>query len=128
MGWFRSTQGGVAWLAVFALACQLLLSFGHIHLGAMNSGSPLWAGAIGRAGASTVVPPLSPQKNRSGLPDEFCAVWANANLANNLVVPASPIVLPPGSITQLLPWSRAASVPISVPHLLFNARGPPHKA
>jgi hypothetical protein len=128
MGWFRSTQGGVVWLAVFALACQLLLSFGHIHLGAMNSGSPLWAGAIGRAGPSTVVSPLSPQKNRSGLPDEFCAVCANANLANNLVVPAPPIVLPPGSFTQLLPWTWAASVPISVAHLLFNARGPPPKA
>jgi hypothetical protein len=126
MGWFRSTQGGVAWLAVFALACQFLLSFGHIHLGAMNSGSPLWAGAIGGAGVSAAVPPLSPQKNRSGLLDEFCAVCANASLANNLVVPSSPIA--PGSFTQLLPWSWAASAPISVAHLLFNARGPPHKA
>jgi hypothetical protein len=109
---------------MFALACQFLLSFGHIHLGAMNSGSPLWAGG---AGVSAAVPPLSPQKNRSGLLDELCAVCANANLANNLVVPASPIVLPPGSFTQLLPWSWAASVPISVGHLLFNARGPPRK-
>jgi hypothetical protein len=33
MVWLRSNRYGGAWVALFALACQLLLSFGHVHIG-----------------------------------------------------------------------------------------------
>jgi hypothetical protein len=43
MGWFRSNRGGVAWLALFALACQLMLSFGHFHAGKFDGRSLAFA-------------------------------------------------------------------------------------
>jgi hypothetical protein len=33
MGWFRSNGGRVAGLAFFALACQFVFTFGHVHIG-----------------------------------------------------------------------------------------------
>jgi hypothetical protein len=124
MGWFRSNRGVVAWLAFFALACQLLLSFGHIHVGKFSGGSAEWAAAeIGDAPAD--VPPSSPQKNPTGLAGDFCAICANINLANTLVLPILPIILAPRLFTEILPWSLAASEPASFDHLPFSARGPP---
>src|SRR5258706_1013143 len=80
MGWFRSNRDVVVWLAFFALACQLLLSFGHVHVGKFSGGSAEWAAAeIGAAPAD--VPPSSPQKNPTGLAGDFCAICANINLA-----------------------------------------------
>src|SRR6266436_730127 len=70
MRWFRSNRGGVAWLAFFALACQLLLSFGHVHVGKFSGGSAAWATAES-GDASADVPPSSPQKNPTGLAGAF---------------------------------------------------------
>jgi hypothetical protein len=126
MGWLRKNRGGVAWLAFFALACQLLLSFGHVHLGNIDSGSAPWAAAaVDRADGADSVPPSSPQKNAPAVPGDFCAICANIGLASTLVVPDSPVIVAPSSFTEVLPWSVAASEPASFDHLLFNARGPP---
>ena len=125
MGWFRSKRGGVAWLAFFALTCQLLLSFSHIHLGKINGGSATWAAAADGGDIPAAVPPSSPQKNPSELPADFCAICASIGLASALVVPDSPIIIAPSSCIQVLPWSLAAGEPASFDHLLFDARGPP---
>ena len=125
MGWFRSNWGAVAWVAFFALACQLLLSFGHIHLGKFSGDSAAWAAADG-GGSSADVSPSSPQKNPVGIPGDFCAICANISLANTLIVPILAIILIPSSFTEPLRWSLTASEPASFDHVLFNARGPPH--
>jgi len=125
MGWFRSNRGGVAWLAFFALACQLLLSFGHVHLGKFAGGSAAWAAADTGGASSADVPP-SPQKNPTGLPADFCAICSNISLANTLIVPVLAIILAPGSFIEVLRWSLAASEPASFDHVPFNARAPPH--
>jgi hypothetical protein len=124
MGWFRSKRAGVTWLAFFALACQLVLSFGHVHLGKASGGSTPWAVAVD-GGDSASVPPLSPQKNPTSLPDDFCAICANIGLAGALIVPDAPIVIAPSSFVQVLPWSLAAREPAWFDHSFFNARGPP---
>jgi hypothetical protein len=124
MSWFRSNRGRVTWLAFFALACQLVLSFGHVHLGKIGGGSASWAVADG-GGVSPVLPPSSPQKNPVSTPDDFCAICANIGLAGTLVVPDSPAIVAPTSFIQVLPWSVAAREPTSLDHFLFDARGPP---
>src|SRR5262249_50284667 len=83
MRWFRSNRGSVAWLAFFALACQLLLSFGHVHVGKFSGGSAAWAAAE-NGDASANVPPSSPPKNPTRLAGDFCAICANLRLANAL--------------------------------------------
>ena len=124
MRWFRSNRGGVAWLAFFALACQLLLSFGHVHVGKFSGGSAEWAAV--ESGSAPADAPSSPQKNPNGLAGDFCAICANIGLANALVLPVLAIILAPRLFTEILPWSVAASDPASFDHVPFSARGPPH--
>jgi len=113
------------WLAFFALACQLFLSFGHVHVGKFSGGSAAWAAAE-TGDASAGVPPSSPQKNPAGLAGDFCAICANISLAGALILPILALILAPRLFTEVLQWSAAASDPNSFDHLPFNARGPPH--
>ncbi len=125
MRWFRANQGGVGWLAFFALACQLLLSFGHVHVGKFSGGSAAWA-VTETGDAAADAPPSSPQNNPAGLAGDFCAICANISLAAALILPILAIILTPRLFTEALPWSVAASEPASLDQLPLNARGPPH--
>jgi hypothetical protein len=125
MRWFRSNRGGVAWLAFFALACQLVLSFGHVHVGKFSGGSAAWA-AADTGNASADVPLSSPGKNPNGLAGDFCAVCANIGLVGALILPVLAIILAPRLFAEILPWSLTVSQPASPDHLPFGARGPPH--
>jgi hypothetical protein len=125
MGWFRSSRGAVAWLALFALACQLVLSFGHVHASKFDGGS-LASAAAETGDAPADGPPSSPEKNPIGLAGDFCAICASINLAGTLILPILAIILAPRLFTEILPWSVAASEPTSFDHLPFSARGPPH--
>jgi len=126
MGWFRSNGGRVAWLAFFALACHLFLSFGHVHLGKFNGASAGWVAADDAGGIPTDVPTTPPQNSPTGLAGDFCAICANISLANTLVVPILATILAPHLFTEILPCSLAASEPASFDHLPFSARGPPY--
>jgi hypothetical protein len=134
MRWFRSHKLKVASLALFALTCQFVLSFGHVHLDRFAGGSINWAmsAAAGKAvaaapGKVTIADlPTSPRKkNPSGLGDDFCAICASVSLAGALVVPTSPTLLPAVSFFKELQWSFAATQARSIDHFHFNARGPP---
>jgi hypothetical protein len=125
MGWFRSNRGVVAWLAFFALASQLLLSFGHVHVGQLTGGSAAWA-AIERGNAPGDVALSPPPKNPTGLAGDFCAICANINLAGTLVLPILAAVLAPRLFSEILQWSLTANQPASPDHPPFSARGPPH--
>jgi hypothetical protein len=125
MGWFRSrsNRSVVTWLAFFALACQFLLSFGHLHVGRFSGGSAEWAAT---ADASTDLSPLSPQKKPTGLAGDFCAICANINLVGAAVLPILALILIPGLFTEILHRSFLASELASFDYLPFSARGPPH--
>jgi hypothetical protein len=124
MHWFRSNGGAVAWLAFFALACQLVLSFGHVHAGQFGGASITWAAAETSDACADV--PASPlQKNPTGLAGDWCAICANISLAGAIILPIRAIILEPRLFTEILPWSLAASEPASNDHLPFSARGPP---
>jgi hypothetical protein len=123
MGWFRSNRGVVAWVALFALACQLVLSFGHVHASKFGGGSLAFAAA--ETGDAPADGP-APQKNPIGLAGDLCAVCASINLAGTLILPVLAIILTPRLFTVILPWSLAASEPAAFDHRPFSARGPPH--
>src|ERR1700693_6341052 len=106
MNWFRSNRGRVAWLAFFALACQLVLGFGHVHLGKVG-GSIAWAVAAHAGNGSAVVASAPSHRDPSGLADDFCAICANISLASTLVIPASPAVVPPNFFVEEFPRSFA---------------------
>jgi hypothetical protein len=122
MRWLRSNIGRIAWLAFFALACQLVLTFGHVHAGKGFSGAGL--AAVAAAGKSTDQGPVNPP-TPLGATDEFCAICANISLASALAVPLAPAVVVPISFISRLPDPDAETRPASITYLLFNARGPP---
>jgi hypothetical protein len=126
MRWFRSNGGGVAWLAIFALACQFVLTFGHVHTGSIGAVSAALAISADRSDGSAGAPPSPAHKRPTGLAQDFCAVCNHIGLANALVLPVSPAAIPPISFIQDLHWLSAATAFASRDHFYFNARGPPH--
>lgn len=127
MAWFRTNRGVAAWLAFFALACQLSFSFGHVHVGKFGGGGLIAPVAATQTADTGDDAPPSPQNNPAGLSTDFCAVCANISLASTLIVPILIFfILAPDLFTNVLRWSLAASEPASFRHRPFSARGPPH--
>ena len=92
MQWFRANIRNGAKLALFALAVQLVLSLGHIHLDDLHHAAP-----IGTA-ITQVQAPSSPdtdhhQQHRVGVPCDICAVMAMAGTA---LFAAPPVLQLPG--------------------------------
>jgi hypothetical protein len=125
LGWFRLNNGPGVWLAFFALACQLVLPFGHVHFAG--------AGALSAALAKSAAPavdgapaPASPaQPAPAGPSQDFCAVCNTIGLANALVLPAPPGLVFPASKAADLQQPPAAVEPASERRFHFSARGPP---
>ena len=134
MRWFRSQKLKLASLALFALTCQFVLSFGHVHLNGFAGQASNWAMAAAAGNAVAAAPgkvtladlPTSPrQKNPSGLGEDFCAICASINLAGALLAPTVPTLRPGISFYKELHWSLVATQAQSIDHIHFNARGPP---
>jgi hypothetical protein len=124
MRWFRSNAGGAAWLALFALACQFVFTFGHVHLTGIGVAdtAAISAGAPG----NMVGGPASPrQRVPSGLAQDFCALCNNINLAGALVLPPPPAIILPSSFIYRLQWTPTAAHAAARAHIYFDARGPP---
>ncbi len=130
MRWFRSNRVGGGWLALFALACQLVLAFGHVHVGNTGNGlGKVYSAALSIAAKGpddAAATPASHRQNPNGVADDFCAVCASINLASSLIVPYAPAIIPPLSFVRELHWSWAAIQPVGFDHFLFDARGPPY--
>jgi hypothetical protein len=126
MRWFRSQKLKVASLALFALTCQFVLSFGHVHLNRFAGQASNWAIATAAGKVTLADLPVSPRhKSPSGLGEDICAICANINLAGALIAPTAPTILPEISLYTELHWSFAATQAESIGHIHFNARGPP---
>jgi hypothetical protein len=125
MRFFRSHRLKVVLLALFALTCQFVLAFGHIHLDRLAGNSSHWAVAAASTPSPAVLPTSPRQNSPSGLGEDFCAICANAGVTGALVVPASPAVPPRISFVTKLHWPFAAVAAASFDHFPFDARGPP---
>ncbi len=85
MRWFRTERRLGSLLALFALAVQLVLSFGHVHLDGVR-GETRSAIAIG----SNVSTPPSPAQHPANEADGYCAICAVIHLAATSFLPQSP--------------------------------------
>ena len=125
MRWFRSRSRLGAYLALFALAFQLAISFGHVHLERV---APLPAGASALAGAppstDDLTAPPSPA-GREHLADDHCPICALIHLAGALV-PAEMPSLPVPSVFGGFWLEAAAEFDLTASQgALFRARAPP---
>jgi hypothetical protein len=118
MDWFRTKREAVAWLALLALTCQFVLSFGHVHAARLGSTAVT---NIGDAAAGA--PP--PHKNPAGPADDFCAVCASISLAGTLVLPVLAAVIAVSLSGGMLrsPWAPREPSPFDF--IQINSRGPP---
>jgi hypothetical protein len=121
MRWFRRHIGLGSRLALFALAVQLVLSFGHVHVVKL-------APASSQAGISLAQVPDqggAPTRDRHTGANDFCAICATVSLVASSVLPTASSVLPP--VWRAHRWpSDVVDTQISFdPFVSFQARAPP---
>jgi hypothetical protein len=123
MGWFRSRSRLGSCLALFALAFQLAVSFGHVHLEHI---APVSAGALTLAqpSADDLNAPSKPA-GREDLADDCCPICTLIHLAGALV-PAEMPSLPLPTVFGQLRLEAAAEFDLTASQgALFRARAPP---
>jgi hypothetical protein len=115
MHWFRARLRSSSFVALFALALGLALSFGHVHLGNLSGHAPTQIETSGTAAPATSDTPEHA--------DGYCAICAIIHLSGTLV-PAS---VPPLPLYYGQAQPRTAvliDVPTETPSF-FAARAPP---
>jgi hypothetical protein len=127
MRWVRSNVRFGSWCALFALAIQFIVLFGHAHrtdLAWPSGTSPL--SALSTEAPSAAVPdaPSSPSKP-VGLAFDYCAICAVMNLAGSVVPAAAPGLPVQVVIGRVRFWTTLDVSLAELPHLLFQARAPP---
>lgn len=125
MRWFRSRSRLGSYLALFALAFQLAVSFGHVHLERV---APPSVGASALAQAQPSAPDLNAPSNPTGredLADDHCPICTLIHLAATLM-PAEMPSLPLPTVVGRLRLELAAEFDLTASHAaLFRARAPP---
>jgi hypothetical protein len=125
MRWFRSRKRAGSYLALFALAFQLAVSFVHVHLERI---APPSVGASALAGAQIPAADFNAPSNPTGredLADDCCPICTLIHLAGALV-PAEMPLLPLPTVVGRLRLELAAEFDLTASHAaLFRARAPP---
>ena len=121
MRWFRSNVRSGAWFALVAMALQLALTFGHLHLRVASAASAQLA-----AKASVTHPDGSSLPTKPRLVDEHCGVCTLIQMAG-AAVPAAAASLPLPALFTSAPLTTGIehALAASPPHY-FQARGPPN--
>jgi hypothetical protein len=124
MNWIRSHIRAGVYLALFALALQAVLSFGHIHPEDLG----LSATGAGRTQLSTNASLVSPNQSapdQNPGTDDYCAICASMMLVATAVPSLPPVLIFPEKIHRIWPAEMPARSisPKFIPS--FQARGPP---
>jgi hypothetical protein len=121
MRWIRRNRRIGAWAALFALAVQITLSFGHIHIGKIASATQA-AHATQWQLSDRNAPARSGHHSDA---NDFCAICATIAMVASSVVPEPSLPVPP--IAAPYAWSRqfASALRSRQAHFLFQARAPP---
>jgi len=110
-------------LALLALAVQVILAFGHVHLSNFAPASTPSAAAIG---SGAVFPGGSaPGHHPDGSPDTDCQICALLQLVAMSAAPVAPALPLPTSFRSIRLQAPAELAASSSPHALFQARAPP---
>ena len=124
MRWLRSRSRLGSYLALFALAFQLAVSFGHVHLERIAPPS-VGASALAHAQPSADRDAPSKPAGREDLADDCCPICTLIHLAGALV-PAEMPSLPLPTVFGHLRLELAAEFDLKASHAaLFRARAPP---
>lgn len=127
MDWFRAHRSFGGWLALFALALQAYLAFGHIHP------DDIW-GPVGRSldTAETVVLPSAESARAipAGQPwyadDAFCPICETMYFLSTSFTPEAPQVFPLPFVARVVEHSTLVPTFFIAPRRApFQSRAPP---
>lgn len=122
MKWFRSNIKHGSRLALFALAVQFALSFGHFHGAAAQAAPVIQASDV--AGAS--VQQRSPTHHDSDRhPNDACAICAVVAMANAMLFATPPLLLLPQAVEFLYLATDAEFIHLTSASTAFQPRAPP---
>ena len=120
MRWLHNRRFGSC-LALAALALQLVMSFGHVHLDGVHHTYPTLA--LSRSGAQASQLPAPQPGNDAD--DDYCAICVTIFLAANSFLPPTP-QLPVPSVSQTIErFDRVPVVFIASRRAPFQSRAPP---
>jgi hypothetical protein len=118
MKWFRSKLKYGSRIALFALAIQFALSFGHFH-GIAAQATPI---AVGQ---SIQQQPPASDRDSDQHPGDTCAICAVMAMANAALFAAPPVLLLPQAIEFSYLGTDAGFVDVSSVRVAFQPRAPP---
>ena len=125
MHWLRTNIRLGARLALFALAMQIVLSFGHVHYYALGLASANAAPATSQepgAALPSAPAPIHKSDGSVGLDCAICALIQLWAVSAPGAAPALPLLTKVGASGL---HAALASASAASPHFLFQARAPP---
>ena len=134
MNWFRKHLKHGSRLALFALAIQFALSFGHFHSFAAQAAPALqthetdagFANVAAQAATDEIA-----QKRQPSAPDtdqqpaDACAICAVMSLAGYVLFATPPLLQLPQAVDFLYLTTDAKFVHLGSVHFAFRSRAPP---
>jgi DUF2946 family protein len=135
VNWFRKHLKHGSRLALFALAIQFALSFGHFH-GEIARAAPAIQAALNDADGAIAATPAAPQghseaaQQQPSRPDTDrhgadCAICAVLSLANNFMFATPPLLELPRAVELLHLTTGAEFAHLGALHRAFQSRAPP---
>jgi hypothetical protein len=125
MRWIRSHVRLGSWCAIFALAVQVIVSFGHAHRADFGWSSGFLPSLTAEQPATPLPTAPSAPSKPAGPAFDYCAICAVMNLAASAVPAAAPGLPVPIVLGQIRFWTVPDISLAELPHLLFQARAPP---
>jgi hypothetical protein len=132
MKWFRRHIKTGSRLALFALAVQFALSFGHFHFDAAKAAPAIQIGLsdVDLSSVDGFVPAEASQQQPANhdndqRPGENCAICAVISLAGNLLLSTPPLLLLPQAVELLYLVTDAEFAHLGAVRLPFQSRAPP---
>jgi hypothetical protein len=124
MSWVHRHKQGGALLALAALALQITLAFGHVHLNDLHL-----RGVTGGSRGTTLATlaqtsPQAPAQNSDD--DDYCAICASIFLVSNSFAPAPPVLPAPIGFQRIEhSFDNAHGCTEPRQRLAFQSRAPP---
>jgi hypothetical protein len=125
MGWVRSNVRFGACLAFIALAFQIVLSFGHVHLNGVAPATANVVGSLDSQGSDAPAAPAIPKKSQHRTAGDFCAICSLIQLAGNVLPAATPPLPQPTVLGRALLGHGDQLALAASRRGLWHARAPP---
>jgi hypothetical protein len=126
MHWIRANIRFGSRLALFALAVQMVLSFGHVHIATPTlASSNVEQPAVADGSRLTLSRAILPIHKSDGSVSDDCAICALIHLSFTSAPPAAPVLPLPMNVGPLGLLAPAQLPLAATLYVLFQARAPP---